>query len=54
MQAQVGELSFRCQVCNTDLRGKNEDELVQNVQTHARENHQIELSREQILQRTKK
>jgi predicted small metal-binding protein len=35
--------------CGYTVRGESEDELVTNVQAHATEVHQLELSREQIL-----
>ncbi len=35
--------------CGTVVRGETDDELVANVQEHAREVHDMELTREQIL-----
>ena len=35
--------------CGYVIRGKTDDELVANVQEHAREVHDMELTREQIL-----
>lgn len=35
--------------CGHVMRGETDDELVANVQKHAREVHDMELTREQIL-----
>jgi predicted small metal-binding protein len=35
--------------CGHVIRGKNDDELVANVQEHAREVHDMEVTREQVL-----
>lgn len=40
--------TFTCQ-CGVVLRGETDDELVANTQRHAREVHNMELTREQIL-----
>ena len=39
---------MRCD-CGHVVRGETDDELVANVQEHAREVHDMEISREQIL-----
>lgn len=39
---------FTCQ-CGVVLRGETDDELVANAQGHAREVHNMEISREQVL-----
>ena len=39
---------MRCD-CGHVVRGETDDELVANVQQHAREVHDMEISREQIL-----
>lgn len=38
----------RC-TCGVELRGETDDVLVALVQRHAREAHELELSREQVL-----
>ena len=40
--------TFTCQ-CGVVLRGETDDELVANTQRHAREVHDMEITREQIL-----
>ena len=35
--------------CGHVVRGKTDDELVANVQEHAREVHEMDVSREQVL-----
>jgi len=35
--------------CGFVMRGETEDELVANVQKHAREVHDLDLTREQVL-----
>ena len=40
--------TFTCQ-CGVVLRGETDDELVVNTQRHAREVHDMEITREQIL-----
>ncbi len=35
--------------CGHVVRGETDDELVANVQKHARENHGMEVTREQVL-----
>ena len=40
--------TFTCQ-CGVVLRGETDDELVANTQRHAREVHNMELTREQVL-----
>jgi predicted small metal-binding protein len=40
--------SFTCQ-CGVVLRGETDDELIANAQRHAREVHDMELTREQVL-----
>ena len=35
--------------CGTSIRGKNEDELVQNAQEHAKNKHALIVTREQAL-----
>ena len=35
--------------CGHVIRGETDDELVANVQKHAREDHDIEVTREQVL-----
>jgi predicted small metal-binding protein len=39
---------FTCE-CGVVLRGENDDELVANTQRHAREVHNMEITREQVL-----
>ncbi len=39
---------MRCD-CGTVVRGESDDELVANVQKHAREVHDMEITREQVL-----
>ena len=39
---------MRCD-CGYVVRGETDDELVANVQEHAREVHDMELTREQVL-----
>ena len=39
---------MRCD-CGQVVRGETDDELVANVQKHAREVHDMEITREQIL-----
>jgi predicted small metal-binding protein len=39
---------MRCD-CGHVVRGETDDELVANVQKHAREVHDMELTREQVL-----
>jgi predicted small metal-binding protein len=39
---------MRCD-CGYVMRGRTDDELVTNVQEHAREVHDMELTREQVL-----
>jgi predicted small metal-binding protein len=39
---------MRCD-CGYVIRGETDDELVANVQKHAREVHDMELTREQVL-----
>ena len=39
---------FTCE-CGVVLRGDNDDDLVRNAQSHAREVHHIEITREQVL-----
>ncbi len=38
----------RC-TCGVELRDESDDALVETVQRHAREAHELELSREQVL-----
>lgn len=38
----------RC-TCGVELREESDDALVERVQRHAREAHELELSREQVL-----
>lgn len=38
-----------CPPCGEIIRGESDDELVENVQRHAKEQHDTDLSREQIL-----
>ena len=38
----------RC-TCGVELRDESDDALVENVQRHAREAHELELSREQVM-----
>jgi predicted small metal-binding protein len=40
--------AFTCQ-CGVVLRGETDDEVVANAQRHAREVHNMELTREQVL-----
>jgi predicted small metal-binding protein len=40
--------TFTC-TCGVVLRGETDDELVANTQRHAREVHNMELTRDQIL-----
>ena len=35
--------------CGHVIRGETDDELVANVQKHAREDHDMEVTREQVL-----
>ena len=35
--------------CGTSIRGKNEDELVENAQDHAKNKHALIVTREQAL-----
>jgi len=35
--------------CGVVVRGETDDELVANVQEHAREDHDMEVTREQVL-----
>ena len=35
--------------CGSVVRGETDDELVTNVQKHAREDHDMEVTREQVL-----
>ena len=35
--------------CGTSIRGKNEDEIVQNAQDHAKNKHAVIVTREQAL-----
>ncbi len=35
--------------CGHVVRGETDDELVANVQKHAREDHDVEVTREQVL-----
>jgi predicted small metal-binding protein len=35
--------------CGTVVRGETDDEIVANVQKHAREVHEMEITREQVL-----
>ena len=35
--------------CGHVIRGETDDELVANVQRHAREDHDMEVTREQVL-----
>ena len=35
--------------CGYRVRGETDDELVANVQKHAREDHDMEVTREQVL-----
>ena len=39
---------MRC-YCGHVIRGRTDDEIVANVQKHAREAHDMEISREQVL-----
>lgn len=39
---------MRCD-CGYVIRGESDDELVANVQKHAREVHDMEITREQVL-----
>jgi predicted small metal-binding protein len=39
---------MRCD-CGYVVRGETDDELVANVQKHARETHDMDLTREQVL-----
>ncbi len=39
---------MRCD-CGHVVRGRTDDELVANVQNHAREVHDMEITREQVL-----
>jgi predicted small metal-binding protein len=39
----------RCD-CGTDLKGRDEDEVVTNAIEHAREGHAMTVTREQVLQ----
>lgn len=47
------EVTCAASNCKFRVRSENEDELVAIVQQHAKNNHQTELSREQILQDAK-
>jgi predicted small metal-binding protein len=44
----MARLSIVCE-CGYVVEGGTEDELVAAAQTHAREAHQLELTREQVL-----
>ena len=39
---------FMCE-CGVVIRGKDDDDLVQEAQRHAREVHKFEITREQVL-----
>ena len=39
---------FTCE-CGVVFRGRNDDDLVQRVQRHAREVHRMQVTREQVL-----
>lgn len=39
---------FTCE-CGVVIRGRNDDELVQQAQRHAREVHRMQVTREQVL-----
>jgi predicted small metal-binding protein len=39
---------FTCE-CGVVIKGRNDDELVERAQTHARDVHRMEITREQVL-----